>query len=173
MNPPESPRLDYRPYAQDDLADLTRLYTDPEIARHTYLGVRTPAQCQGILDDYLATWTRNGWGMHALTLKETGAYVGEAGIFELWGRDAPHVRYLLLKEFWGRGLASEAARAVTDWCFAGLGLSHLYGVTEENNPQSSTVLVKTGYRVDEHTRNHEKNVAITIYRIDNETAEAG
>lgn len=169
---PAAPRLLFRPYTADDLDDLTKLYTDPDVAQHTYLGTRTPDQCEGILEEYLATWVKNGWGMFHVSRKEDGAFVGEAGIFELWGRDAPHIRYLLVKKHWGKGYASEAAKAVTDWCFEDLDLTHLYGVTEEPNPQSTAVLVKTGYRVDERARNEEKDVAITIFRIDNETAEA-
>ncbi len=170
---PTSNRLLYRPYSADDLALVTKIYTDPDVTEFTYLGVRTPDECKKVLDDYLATWAKNGWGMFAVSLKETGDFIGEAGIFELQGRDAPHIRYLLLKEHWGKGYAGEAAAAITEWCFAEKGLSHLYGVTEEPNPASSSVLVRAGYRVDERARNPEKDVPITIFRIDNEALEEG
>ena len=173
ISTPTSRRLLYRRYSADDLELLKLIYTDPEVTEFTYLGVRDPGECQDVLDEYLATWAKNGWGMFAVTLKQTGEFIGEAGIFELWGRDAPHIRYLLLKEHWGNGYASEAAAAVTEWCFAEKGMTHLYGVTEEPNPASSSVLVRTGYRVDQRARNREKDVPITIFRIDNEALEEG
>jgi [ribosomal protein S5]-alanine N-acetyltransferase len=86
-----------------------------------------------------------------------GAAVGGIGI-EI-GRDvfyrSAEVGYWLGERWWGRGIASEALRAVTEYAFATFDLCRLHAGVFEWNPASMRVLEKAGYTLEAR---HRKNV---------------
>jgi RimJ/RimL family protein N-acetyltransferase len=55
------------------------------------------------------------------------------------------IGYGLGESFWGRGIISEAAAAMTEWAFAELGLVRLHAAVYARNPASARVLEKVGY----------------------------
>ena len=75
----------------------------------------------------------------------TGAVIGDAGLWPLEDR-GPEVElgYTLGRAWWGRGYATEAARAVADAALAQLRLSELYAIVDAANPPSARVLEKLG-----------------------------
>ena len=60
-------------------------------------------------------------------------------------RRSAEIGYWLGPEYWGRGIATEALKAMTDYAFANLDLCRLYGLVFAWNPASSKVLEKCGY----------------------------
>jgi ribosomal-protein-alanine N-acetyltransferase len=52
--------------------------------------------------------------------------------------------YVLARDHWGRGLMSEAARAVADWALAQPGIFRVWSVTDVDNAASARVLEKAG-----------------------------
>jgi len=86
-----------------------------------------------------------------------GAAVGGIGI-EI-GRDvfyrAAEVGYWLGEPWWGRGIATEALRAVTEYAFVTFDLCRLHAGVFEWNPASMRVLEKAGYTLEAR---HRKNV---------------
>lgn len=55
------------------------------------------------------------------------------------------IGYWLGEPFWGRGIATRAVRAVTEWAFAVTPLERLYACVFATNPASARVLEKAGY----------------------------
>jgi [ribosomal protein S5]-alanine N-acetyltransferase len=79
-----------------------------------------------------------------------GAAVGGIGLVlreDVFRRSA-EIGYWLGEEFWGRGIATEAVRAVTDYAFATFDLCRLYAGVFDWNPASSRVLEKAGYELE-------------------------
>jgi RimJ/RimL family protein N-acetyltransferase len=115
MTEVETTRLLLRPWQPDDLAEFTRLLTDPEVTR--YIVVHTPFSPQDVAElsqRTLEQWERNGFGPWAAIEKATGRWVGRIGLDELPDWPGPHkieVGWELHREFWGRGLATEGGRA--------------------------------------------------------------
>jgi RimJ/RimL family protein N-acetyltransferase len=109
----ETTRLLLRPWQVDDLAEFTRLLTDPEVTR--YIVVHTPFSPKDVAElseRTLEQWERNGFGPWAAIEKATGRWVGRIGLDELpdWpGPDKVEVGWELHREFWGRGLPPRAA----------------------------------------------------------------
>lgn len=68
-------------------------------------------------------------------------------------RRSAEVGYWLGPAFWGRGLATEALRALTDYAFATYDLARLYAVVFAWNPASARVLEKAGFRREARLRN--------------------
>lgn len=83
-----------------------------------------------------------------------GAAVGGIG-FELGTdvfRRSAEIGYWLGEEFWGRGIATEAVRAMTEYAFARFGVCRIHAVVFEWNPASMRVLEKAGYTCEGRRR---------------------
>lgn len=85
-------------------------------------------------------------GLWATTERETGAFVGRCGLlpWTIGGKHEVEVAYLIDKSYWGRGLATEAARAVADDGFRTLELTRLVSLIDEENRVSQRVAEKVG-----------------------------
>ena len=141
-------RLIAEPLLDRHFDDLKTLHLDPEVMRYVG-GVRTPKKTRAYLDANLDHWTRHGFGLWALTLKD-GAFAGRAGIRRVKVEDAEEVEiaYTLARPFWGRGLASEIAEALTDLGLGPMRLPDLVGVVSVGNTASCRVLEKAGYALE-------------------------
>jgi RimJ/RimL family protein N-acetyltransferase len=146
----ETARLLLRPWQADDLAEFTRLLTDPEVTR--YIVVHTPFSPQDVAElsaRTLEQWERNGFGPWAAIEKATGRWVGRIGLNELPDWPGPHkveVGWELHREFWGRGLATEGGRAGVRHGFEVVGLERIISVTMATNAASRRVMEKCGLR---------------------------
>ena len=143
----ETERLVLRRLSMADLDALARLYADPEVRRWFPDGVRTYEQTREelawIIDVY---YVRYGYGLWAMILKETGAFIGRCGLlpWEIEGRTEVEVAYLLDPRYWGRGLATEAARAIVDHAFATLPVDRLICLVDPGNEASRRVATRIG-----------------------------
>jgi RimJ/RimL family protein N-acetyltransferase len=63
-------------------------------------------------------------------------------------RRSAEIGYWLGEEYWGRGIVTEALRAVTDYAFATFDLCRLSAGVFEWNPGSMRVLEKAGYELE-------------------------
>jgi hypothetical protein len=110
----QTARLLLRPWQPDDLAEFTRLLTDPEVTRYIVHTPFSPQDVAELSDRTLEQWERNGFGPWAAIEKQTGRWVGRIGLDELADWPGPHkieVGWELHRAFWGRGLATEGGRA--------------------------------------------------------------
>jgi ribosomal-protein-alanine N-acetyltransferase len=111
----ETPRLRLRPLAPGDLAALTRIWTDPEVSRLLLSRPRDRSEVEARLRGMLAH--ARLWGMWGIELRATDELVGRCGFYPYSGEGArgggpePELAFLLARAQWGRGLATEAARA--------------------------------------------------------------
>ena len=143
----ETERLVLRRLTLDDLDALARLYRDPEVRRWFPDGTRTLEQTREelawIIDVY---YVRYGYGLWATVLKETGAFIGRCGLlpWEIEGRTEVEVAYLLDPAVWGRGLATEAARAIAAHAFATLPVDRLICLVDPGTEASRQVAMKIG-----------------------------
>ena len=76
-------------------------------------------------------------------------------------RVSAEIGYWLGEEFWGRGIVSEALRAVTDYAFATFDLCRIYAGVFEWNPASMRVLEKAGYEFECRMK---KSVSLRLLR---------
>jgi len=92
-------------------------------------------------------WERHGFSLGFVFEKESGAFVGRAGLIHLAYVDTQpeiEIAYVLLKPFWGKGYATELAKAIIKWGFSNLPIESLIGVCEIENQPSERVLRKVG-----------------------------
>ena len=98
---------------------------------------------------------RHGFSLWAVTDRSNGTVMGDAGLIHFAQR-GPEIElaYRLAKPYWGRGFATEAARAWLDHGFGELGLDRIIAVAHPENAASQRVLEKVGMRF-EGMRDHD------------------
>ncbi len=140
-------RLHLRWYEDEDLDDLAELFGNPEVMRFSLRGVHTHEQCSELLQQWKDEYVEHGFGKFAVSLKDNPKVIGYCGFYFqcIDGVDEIELGYRFLPEFWGKGIASEAASAVQDYAFNTLGLTRLISIIEAENIGSIRVAEKNGF----------------------------
>lgn len=143
-----TPRLVLTPIAEGDFADLAALNADPQVGGKLKHGVLTEAETRAQFDGYRAIWAGRGFGVFALRLRETGAFVGIAGLWEHDGGLGTALRYAIMPQHRGTGLAREAAMAVLDFART-QDIHPIIAATRESNIASRRILTDLGLSLRE------------------------
>jgi RimJ/RimL family protein N-acetyltransferase len=141
-------RLRLREFRPDDLEHLCRLDSDPRVMRYIGDGsVGTRASVAEALAR-ATKYYRNYPGLGVWPAEECDgqAFIGWFCLKYVPKTVEVEVGYRLLPEAWGRGYATEGARALVRHGFAELGLVRIIGLTHPENLASQRVLAKAGLR---------------------------
>ncbi|MDT0557973.1 GNAT family N-acetyltransferase [Ichthyenterobacterium sp. W332] len=154
----ETDRLILRDMRNTDLDNMFRLDSSPLV--HQYLGNKPftdKSQSQNYINEVIEDYKRYGISRLVVEEKDTGHFIGWSGL-RFYNKKHQYngnynffdVGYRLLPEFWGKGYATESAKASLDYGFNTIGLNVIYGITEKENEASHKVLLKIGlnYTVD-------------------------
>jgi RimJ/RimL family protein N-acetyltransferase len=138
-------RLCLRRFRADDIELLWRLYSDPEVMRYVG-GVKSRAETESGLQTRVLDYYEEhpGLGMWATLERATGACIGFHLLNNIQGESYIQVGYVLFKEYWGRGYATEMASRVLRYGFTDLGLPMICAITNLPNVASQSVLLKAG-----------------------------
>lgn len=141
-----TPRLELRAFSDADFTSAHRIYTDPEVMRYVGHGpVRGESETRGMLAAYAAHQLAHGFSFWAVVERETGTLIGDAGLFYSQGTGPEiEVGYTLARSHWGRGLATEAARACIGVAFGPLDFRSLIALVVPENERSRRVATKLG-----------------------------
>lgn len=144
----ETERLILREMTQADFCDLAEMLKDPRVM-YAYERDFSDEDVQQWLDNQLARYGKNGFGMWAVVLKESGEMIGQAGITMQPYKDGEvhEIGYLFKKAFWHNGYATEAATACKKYAFQTLGLSKIYSTIRTNNFPSIAVTKRNGMKI--------------------------
>jgi ribosomal-protein-alanine N-acetyltransferase len=147
----ETDRLLLREFVEGDAEAFFRLNTDPEVLRFVPdKKLESVDQARQLLLDHpIADYRKYGFGRGACILKSTGEQIGFAGLKYLEELGEVDVAFRLLPACWGRGFATETARASVRFGFTKLGLGRIIGLAMPENLASIRVLEKTGLRYTE------------------------
>jgi len=114
----------------------------------------TREQVEDGIHQWLERWESWGMSLCSLERREDGRIVGRAG-FLLWDPetweipgDETELGWLLAREHWGRGYATEAALALRDWAFGERGLTRLISLINHENLRSIRVAERIGERYE-------------------------
>ena len=120
---------------------------DPEVMR--YVGEQNILSREDAWDEMAALaghWHLRGYGMWAVEERETSGFVGRVGLHYPEGWPDREVAWALARPFWGRGYATEAARAALDEAFGRLRWSRVISLIDSANTRS----VRLAERLGEH-----------------------
>lgn len=144
---PQSERLIFREYTEDDFDALYEILSDPETMQHyprPYDEAGTRRWIQWSIDNY----RQHGFGLWALVLRESGEFIGDCGITmqNIDGVLLPEIGYHINKAYWRQGYASEAARAARDWAFSHTDFDCLYSYMKYTNIGSYSTAAAAGLK---------------------------
>jgi RimJ/RimL family protein N-acetyltransferase len=164
----ETERLILRMFREDDFEAYARIFTDPEVTR--YLGDGSPLDRFGAwrsLAFTLGHWALRGYGLWAVEEKATGRLVGRVGPFYPEGWPDFEVGWVLARDCWGRGYATESARRALAYAFNELGRDHVISLIHPANVASIRVAERIGERLERTSELFGRPVL--VYRIDRRT----
>jgi [ribosomal protein S5]-alanine N-acetyltransferase len=138
-----------RELRESDADAAHRVYGDPEVMR--YVGAdglpRTRDETAAGVARMIDGQRRNGFSLWAVEIREAGEMIGVCGIVHVDGT-GPDVElvYEFQRSAWGRGYATEAARACLDAALGPLGLKRVVALAYPENTQSIRIMQKLGMR---------------------------
>ncbi|KDM92292.1 GNAT family N-acetyltransferase [Photobacterium galatheae] len=143
----QTPRLIIRPWKAADLVPFAAMSADPAVMRY-FPSTLTEEESQQAADRAQSLIEEKGWGFWAVELKETGAFIGFVGLHyqdsEIPNAPFIEIGWRLASEYWGRGLAPEAAERALQFAFDELNASDVYAFTALPNQPSQRVMQKLG-----------------------------
>ena len=142
-------RLRLRPWRDEDLEPFAALNADPRV-REFFPSLQThqeSAESMRCIEDH---FRRRGFGLWAVEVIGTAPFIGFVGL-SVPSFDAPfmpsvEVGYRLAFEHWGRGYATEGARAALAFGFTALGLAEIVAMTAAGNERSRRVMERLGMK---------------------------
>ncbi len=146
----ETERLLLRELLPTDDAGMYELDADPDV--HVYLGqhpVQSLEESRKIIEFVREQYNQNGIGRWAVVEKETQTFVGWSGLKFILHTVNQHTNYYdlgyrFIKRYWGKGYATETAKATLAYGFNQLQLKEIYAMTHIANQASQQVLTKVG-----------------------------
>jgi RimJ/RimL family protein N-acetyltransferase len=154
----ETDRLLLREFVMDDVEEFFRMVSDSDVTRYTGEGGKTLEDARkGLEERVFHDYRKYGYGRWAAVYKPTGTVIGFAGLKYLDDVNEVDLGYRFFKEHWGKGLATEASRALVAFGFDTLRLKRIIGIADIENKASVRVLEKVGFQFEKFTtfRNYE------------------
>jgi len=137
----ETNRLILREFEINDSENFFYLNLDSEVLKYTGdLPFSSVLDANYFLINY-SDYKRNGFGRWAVILKETGLFIGWCGL-KLNEENLVDIGFRFFKKEWGKGYATESAKAVLDYGFNTLNLTEIIGRVFKANISSIKVLEK-------------------------------
>jgi ribosomal-protein-alanine N-acetyltransferase len=149
----ETERLILRPWSLDDIDALHQIWTDPQVRRYLWDDkVISRQRAASAVETGLAAANRNGVGLLCVLPKPAGALAGFCGFRYI--DDTPDIELLygLLPDYWGQGLATEAAHAALAYGFDAALFTQVYVRTDVPNRASVRVMERLGMKFERETR---------------------
>jgi RimJ/RimL family protein N-acetyltransferase len=167
----ETDRLRLREWSEDDLDAYAALCADPEVMRYFGRGeTKTRAEAAEQLEAFRRHWDEHGFGLWCAAEREADECVGFVGLavpdFLPEVMPAVEIGWRLARSSWGRGYATEGARATVDHAFGPLGLDRIVSIAQPSNARSTNVMQKLGMRLERTTIHPEYRFEVVVYELD-------
>lgn len=140
----ETPRLRMRGFEARDLDAYAALCADPELMR--FVGDGGPIDRAGAwrqMAMFLGHWPLRGFGTWALEERASGRLVGRVGYLQPEGWPGVELGWLLARDAWGRGLATESCQAALAQR-AAFGIGRLVSLVRPDNLRSAALARRLG-----------------------------
>lgn len=152
MKPVETERLIIRNWEDRD-RDLFHEINSDDTVMAFFPDRRTRAESDQIFDKVRKMIADTGYGFPAVELKETGETIGFTGLntvykAEIAPQGTPEIGWRMAGRYWGKGYATEAARAMIALAFDERGHDQLVSFAVADNHRSTAVMERLGMRRD-------------------------
>ncbi len=127
-----------------DFGPWAKAHADEETVRYLGAGVMDPASVWRLMACVIGHWHIRGYGFFSVEDKKSGDWIGHVGPWYPEGWPDPEIGWTIAREHWGKGYATEAARACLDYAFGTLGWTKVIHVILPGNHASVAVARKLG-----------------------------
>lgn len=171
----ETDRLLLRVFREDDLpAYQQNIYGDADVT--TYMAGGAPRPIERTLQTlryFVQHQVEHGFSVWAVTEKATGDFVGHGGLCYLGDTGDVEIAYAFGKDYWGKGYATEVARASLRFGFEHGGLAIIHALANTPNIPSQKVMQKLGMTHEGLTTRYHGGEALELYTITREAFQPG
>ena len=137
-------RLLLRRWEESDLDAARAIYADPEVMRYIPVGPMSDEQIVRIMDRMNGEFEDRGYGLWAVVEAATAEVVGESGLHYLPQTDEVEIAWLYRVSAWGKGFATEAARAILQSAWREHALERVICLIDARNERSLAVASRLG-----------------------------
>ena len=146
-------RLILRAFTKEDFIPFHHILNEREVLR--YFPSSSPPsleRVENMVAEQLKHWAKYGYGWWAVEEQRENKFIGWCGLQYLPETKEVEIAYLLSQSNWGKGLATEGARASLKYGFEELGLKNIVGIVHPKNGASQRVLEKLGMEFTSETQ---------------------
>ncbi|MBA5776887.1 GNAT family N-acetyltransferase [Stappia sp. F7233] len=166
----QTKRLRLRRWKEADIDPFAEICSDPDVMRWIGNGrTRSRQECVDAIERFERHWQEKGVGLFAVDLLETNALIGFSGFLEpdyLPGiMPAIEIGWRLKRDCWGKGLATEGARAALDFGMTEGGLQRVISLHQVGNEASGRVMQKIGMQFLRETVEPDTGRMVRVYEI--------
>lgn len=151
-----SERLTLREFVIADEAAVHAYASDPVVTRFMVWGPNSAEETRRFIAEAIANSTspeRRAFDL-AITGSQTKTLIGGAALRVLEPEDHGEIGYVLHRDYWSRGYATETAQALLRFGFDELGLRRISATCDPDNHASARVLQKAGLQFDRRIPHH-------------------
>lgn len=139
----ETRRLLLRPMEPDDLDEFAALHADPEVTR--FVRPLDDDEAKSRLERDAQEWHERGHGLLAILERKGGAFLGRCGLKHWPQFDETELGWILRRDAWGHGYATEAGYACLEWGLSEFDLPYLTAMIAPDNVRSIRVAERLGF----------------------------
>ncbi|MUT64899.1 GNAT family N-acetyltransferase [Paenibacillus sp. NEAU-GSW1] len=143
----ETARLQLRDWEETDIEPFSRLNADEEVMKYFPKTLSTE-ETKVFYESIVSEFKECGFGLYAVEIKESKEFIGFIGFhranFEADFTPCIEIGWRLKQEAWGKGYATEGAKACLQYGFDKLGFTDVYSFTADVNAPSKSVMTKIG-----------------------------
>ncbi|WP_412899377.1 GNAT family N-acetyltransferase [Bacillus sp. 1P02SD] len=161
----ETERLYLRKMVLEDAEELSKVLSDPHSMQY-YPEPFSKDKVKKWIQWNIENYKRYKHGLWAVILKDGEKFIGNCGITMqiIENETVPEIGFHIIKDYWNKGYATEAAIACKDYAFSVLNYPKVFSYTTEKNIPSQKVAEKIGmqeYKIFE--KNGEKQIAQVVF----------
>lgn len=161
----QSPRIIIREFLPQEQQTFLDLFKDNQVTQ--YLPETSPERYLEMFNELLENYKKKNLSRWAIFDTTNNNFIGicVARIFA-HNKNQIEIGYVLSKEYWGKGIATEVCKAITQYSFANTNTKEVVAITDLNNTGSQNVLQKAGFqRLNNLIRNEEELAYFKIERL--------
>ncbi|MGE8342271.1 MAG: GNAT family N-acetyltransferase [Flavobacterium sp.] len=161
----QSPRIIIREFLPEEKQTFFDLFVDKQVTQ--YLPDTSPERCAEMFNELQENYKNKNLSRWAIFDSADNSFIGMcvARIF-VHNTDQIEIGYVLSRAYWGKGIATEVCRAMTQYSFENTKTNEVVAITDLENTGSQNVLQKVGFkRLSNLIRNEEELAYFKIERL--------